>query len=155
PVDVELDDSVVVEAHQRRQHVLVVSVNALGRFGEDANWLRPEQIAGDIDVVRGQVDDHAHVPNPGWERTKPSGVQAEHAGQLVAWQQLTQRDDSRVEALDVSDGYQPLVSLRLVDDLPGLLAVGGDRLLDEYMRASADAVDRQFTVQAGGRRDDH
>ena len=61
PVDFQRPGHGARKAQQRQQQILVIGVDAPLRFRKHADGVAAGQEAHDVDVVGGQVDDHAHV----------------------------------------------------------------------------------------------
>ena len=117
------------------------------------NRFGPEEHAHDVEIVRGEVDDHPHVPHAGRKRAEPRRPNLEHAAQLPVVQPAAELSDGRVEPLDVADGEQPTGRVGGRDHDLGLAAIGGNRLLDQDVRAGVEGLEGGRQMER--RRDGH
>src|SRR5262249_46229294 len=150
PVHIELDERVVIETQQRRQHVFVIGVNAPSGFGVDPRWLRSKQVARDVDVVRGQIDHDADISNTSRKWPHASRVQAKHMTEIAAREPLVEGDNSWVESLQMPDGHPAAGTSRHVDQLPRFLAGSRDRLLNKHVGAGVHRSAGDHAVQTRG-----
>ena len=105
--------------------------------------------ADQIDVVHGQIDDHADIRHARRERPYPGDGDRENI--LVA-DGVLDRLDRRIEALDVTDHQGDAGAARRGDDLAPFFDRGGDRLFHHDVDAARDAGERDIAVQMGRRR---
>jgi len=92
-----------------------------------------------IDVVHGEVDDHAHIGHARRERSDPGNGDGENV--LVA-DRVFDSLDRRVEPLDMADHQGDAGVPCRGDDGATFFHRGRDRFLDQHMHALLDAAER-------------
>ena len=123
-------------------------------LGVDADRLRADQEAHDVEVVRREVDDDPDVADAGRERARAAWRGSGRCAR--ARPSARRRRSSRMAGLKRS--MWPTVSIRPASAaasimLERLLAGGRDRLLDQHVGAGAQRRHRHRQVQAGRRHD--
>ncbi len=107
-----------------------------------------------VDVVGGEVLDHADVGDPRGERTLPAGHDLVDAAQLAPLEPAPQMLQRRVVPLDVPDGADQAAGGEGLGQPPGAFAVRRQRLLDERVHTGVGQRQRDLLV-VGGRHGHH
>ena len=127
---------------------------AVRRLRGDGRDRRVGDPRDDVEVVRREVLHDADVAHAFGERADPLGRDEEHVAELARQHPLAQRDQRRVEALDVPDRGTHAGALARRDDLLALLDRGRERLLDQQVHAGLREPQRGRQVLLRRQRDD-
>ncbi len=122
-------------------------------LGVDPAHFLLRDVTDHIQVVRRQVDHHAHISDAGRERPQPPAADLEDASQLACVQVLFQRLHRRVEAHDVPHHQLPAQRVGLLDQILGLILSRGNRLFDQNVAAGLHRIQRHLMVELGRHRD--
>ena len=106
PVDIEHAKRATAETQHAGEEVFVVGVDVPPRLGEDALHIVVQQVAHDVDVVRREVVDDAHIADAVRKRPDAAGAKLEHAAALAGFESRLELPHRRIEALDVADREQ-------------------------------------------------
>src|SRR5690606_30940761 len=124
PVDEVVDHGAVVKAAHGGDHVLVLPA-ALGHgVRRDRGVLLARDPAGQVDVVGGEVLDHADVRDAVREGALAAGDDLVDVAELTGLQAGAQREQRRVAPLDVAAAGDQAARLEGVDEAAG----PGDRV---------------------------
>ena len=108
----------------------------------------------DVEVVRREILHDADVAHAFGEGSDPLGRDEEHVAELARQHALAQRDQRRVEALDVPDRRSHPGALARNHDLLAVLDGGRERLLDQHVDAGLGELQRDRQVLLRRQRDD-
>src|SRR5438132_14048313 len=104
--------------------------------------------------VCSEIDENADVADSRRERSLTAGVDLEDPPQLALGDAPPQLTHCWIEPLDVADGEELVRSPRRLHQCASFFERVGDRLLHQDVKASLESGNSNFTIAAGGNRDD-
>ena len=145
PVGVDVGEHAAGRAELQQRDVLALGHGAreLRLHLHDVGLGEP---ADQVDIVHGEVNDHADIGHPRREWADPGDADGEN---VLARDCLLDRGDRRAEALDMADHQGDAGGLRGRDDLAALLDARGDRFLHHDVNLLVDAGERDLVMQMG------
>jgi len=131
PVDLEQAGDTAEAQEHIGEVEQVVAVRASCVAIDLRRFVCAEQVAEDIDVVDGEVEDHVRVSDLRRHDPDPAGEDRDDVTHVAPLDTAFELADGRVEALHVTDCENDLVLLGERDHAVGLLRGRRDRLLDQ------------------------
>jgi len=154
PVHLKNAQDSALELQERVEDVLVVGMDPLLGLGVQPLHISAGEMTHDVEVMRGEVDDHADVADASRERPEPPRLDLKNPADLAECDASLQLSDRRVETLDVADRKHAIGAPRRSQKLAALFEVGRDRLLDEDMEAALQHREAGFEMEACRHGDD-
>src|SRR5699024_2836587 len=133
-----------------RDHVLVLAAGAAGGGRSDARVRGLRHPGGEVEVVGGEVLDHADVRDAGGEPALAAGDDLVDLPQLPVGYAAAHLLQRRVVPLDVSHRADQAGLLEHGGDLLRLADVEGERLLDQRVDPGVGERERHIAVELGG-----
>jgi len=124
-------------------------------LGIDPSGVLTGHVAHHVEVVRRQVDHHAHVADAAGEGADAAADDLEDAAQLARIEMLLERLDRGIEAHDVTHHQLTVCVMCGVDQCTGLRHRGGDGLLDQDVGPGSQGCLGNLSVVACRHRDRH
>jgi hypothetical protein len=149
PIGVDVGEHTGSGAELQQRDVLAFG-NGAGKLRLHLDDLGIGEPADQIDIMHGEVDDHADIRHA--RRERADAGDGDRQDVLVA-QRFLDGFHRRIEALDMTDHQRDASLPRRRDDGAPLLDRRSDRLFHQDVDAARDAGQGDVVMQMGGRRD--